>query len=132
MSYPLSFRERVFAVKEELKLTFEETSKRFKVGIASLFRWQKEIEPKITRNKPATKIDMEKLKEDVVKNPDNYQKERAVRFGVTNWAIGAALKRLKITLKKNSETSQSGRRKAYHLPEEDRTVRKRKSSHRVH
>ena len=35
------------------------------------------------RNKPATKVDMEQLRRDVEKDPDDYQWERAKRLGVT-------------------------------------------------
>ena len=60
--YSLDFR---LAIKEAEKLSFAELSKRFKVGIASLVRWSKKIEPILKRKKPATKIDMEALKRDV-------------------------------------------------------------------
>ena len=48
---------------------------------------------------------MDKLKEDVKKNPDDFQYERAGRFSVTPWGIGKALRRLSITNKKNSDSS---------------------------
>ena len=104
--YSLDFRKRVFALKKKEKLTFTQTSKRFGVGMRTLFAWQKRIEPCVTRNKPAVKIDMERLAEDVKKRPDAYQYERAKLFGVTAWAIGIALRRLKITHKKNSVSPQ--------------------------
>lgn len=107
MSYSLDFRKRVMKIKEEKNLTFEKTSKRFGVGIRSLFRWQKEIEPKLTRNKPATKVDMEGLKNDVKKNPDAYLSERAERFGVSVTGVFYALRRLHITYKKNSVSPKS-------------------------
>ncbi len=72
----------------------------------------KNIEISKTRNKPATKIDMKALANDVDCHPDLYQYERAKKFKVSAWAIGAALKRLKVSYKKNSATSQSRRRKA--------------------
>ena len=109
--YSLDFRKKIFKIKEKENLTFEQTSKRFDVSIRTLFSWQERMEPILKRNKPATKIDMDKLKEDVEKNPDAYQYERAEQFGVTAWAIGQALKRLKISYKKNSVSPKSGRRK---------------------
>lgn len=102
MSYSLDFRQRVFAIKEKENLTFEATSKRFGVGIRTLFRWHKRIEPCEKRNKPATKIDMKRLEKDVEENPDDYQWERAKRFNVSVSCIFYALKRLDITHKKNS------------------------------
>lgn len=105
--YSLDFRKRVFEIKEKEELTFEETGKRFGVGIRTLFAWQKRIEPCVTRNKPATKIDMEALLKDVEENPDSYQWERAEKFGVTAWGIGLALRRLGKTYKKNSDSSKN-------------------------
>ena len=98
--YSLDFRRRVFAIKELEKLSFAETAKRFQVGMTSLVRWSKKIEPTLKRNKAATKIDMEALKRDVEENPDAYQYERAERLGVSQRGICHALKRLGVTYKK--------------------------------
>ena len=102
MSYSLDFRRQVFKVKQKEALTFEQTSERFGIPIRTLFRWQVSIEPKTKRDNPATKIDMEALAEDVKNNPDLYQYERAKKFGVSQSAIFYALKRLKISNKKNA------------------------------
>ena len=106
MTYPLSFRKKVFAVKDKYGLTFEATSTRFDIPIRTLFRRQRKLEPCTTRNKPATKIDMEALAKDVELFPDDYQWERAQRFGVSQKGIGNALKRLSISVKKKPSTSQ--------------------------
>ena len=100
MTYSLDFRQKVFAYKAKKELTFEQTSEHFDIGIRTLFRWQSNIEPCSTRNKPATKIDMEVLAQDVHDSPDDYQWERAARFNVTQPAITKALKRLNISYKK--------------------------------
>ena len=105
--YSPDFRKRVFEIKAKENLTFQETSKRFGIAIRTLFLWQERIEPCLTRNKPATKIDMKKLEEDVKKNPDRYQYERAKDHGVTAWAVGVALRRLGQTYKKNSISPKS-------------------------
>ena len=105
MAYSLDFRKQVFKVKAEEGLTYEETSNRFGINIRTLFRWSKRIEPKLTRNKPSTKIDMEALKKDVEQYPDRYQYERSQEFGVSQSAIFYALKRLKISIKKNAISS---------------------------
>uniref|UniRef100_UPI001FCA2CB5 IS630 transposase-related protein n=1 Tax=Xenorhabdus vietnamensis TaxID=351656 RepID=UPI001FCA2CB5 len=55
-------------------------------------------------NKPATKIPDEGLIADVQNFPDDYQWERAKRLGVSQSAIHYALKRLRITQKKNAPT----------------------------
>ena len=65
-------------------------SERFDISIRTLFRWQSKLEPCLTRNKPATKIDMEALKKDVEQHPDDYQWERAKRFNVSQSTIGSA------------------------------------------
>ena len=102
MTYPLKFRQKVFAVKAKYDLTFEETSQRFDVPIRTLFRWSKKIEPQTTRNKPASKIDMELLAQDVKNSPDDYLWERAERFNVRLESIFYALKRLGVSYKKNT------------------------------
>ena len=56
MTYPLSFRKKVFAVKDKYTLTFEQTSVRFDIPIRTLFRWQRKLEPCTTRNKVASTI----------------------------------------------------------------------------
>lgn len=106
MAYSLDFRKKVFAVKEKEGLTFAETSKRFHIDIRTLFRWQKRLEPKIKRNKPATKIDMKKLQKDVQERPDAFLSERAESLGVSISCVFYALRRLDISIKKNSVSSQ--------------------------
>ncbi|SFM19287.1 transposase [Nitrosomonas communis] len=64
-------------------------------------RWIKTPGPKTTRNKPATKIDMEILAQDVKNYPDAYQYERAKRLGVSTQDINHALKRLGVAYKKS-------------------------------
>ena len=89
------------------KLSFEATAKRFGVGKASVVRWSKRIEAQPTRNKPATQINMEALKQDVEPYPDAYQYERSQRVGVSQRGVSYALKRLRISHKKNLLASQS-------------------------
>jgi len=107
MTYPLKFRQQVFSVKEKHDLTFEEVSERFDVPIRTLFRWSKKIEPQSTRNKPASKIDMNLLAQDVKESPDAYLWERAERFNVRLESIFYALKRLGMSNKKNAQASKS-------------------------
>jgi len=105
MAYSLEFRKEVFLLKQKEKLTFQEVSTLIGIPIRTLFRWQNRITPITKRNKPSTKIDMDKLVEDVEKNPDDYQYERAKRFGVSQSAIFYALKRLNVSNKKNAISS---------------------------
>jgi transposase len=112
MTYSPDFREKVLSIKEQEGLTQAEAAVRFGVGVASITRWNKCIEPQRTRTKPATKIDMEALEQDVKTNPDAYQYERAARLGVSQRAIGYALKRLGVSYKKNAVASEDRRRGA--------------------
>lgn len=105
--YSLDFRKRVFAIKNKENLTFAATSKRFGIGMTTLFAWQKRMEPKMKRDRLATKIDMAALQRDVHRNPDRFQWERAQDYNVSAWAIGKALRRLDVSLKKNSISPQS-------------------------
>ena len=107
MTYPLQFRQHLFAVIKREGLSHSEAARRFGIGLSSLRRWAKKIEPQSTRNKPATKIDMVALAKDVQAHPDAYQFERAQRFGVSARGIGHALRRLGVRRKKNMTTSQS-------------------------
>jgi len=106
MTYPLKFRQKVFAVKEKNGLTYEQTSERFDVSIRTLFRWELNLEPKKTRNR-ASKIDMTLLEEDLLEYSDDYLWERAKRFNVAKSTMFYAIKRLGITCKKNTKSSQS-------------------------
>lgn len=105
MTYSLDFRKKVLKIRAEEGLSIEEVAIQFGIGKASVMRWLINIEPNKKRNKPATKIDMEALKKDVEANPDSYQYERAARFNVSKTGIRSALIRLKLTYKKNMESS---------------------------
>jgi transposase len=105
MTYPIEMRRHILETKEKEKLSIRKTAKRFNVGKKTIDRWLVEIEPKTTRNKPCSKIDMDALKKDVEDRPDDYQYERAERFGVSQSAIFAALKRLGMSRKKNTKAS---------------------------
>ncbi|MCE2951243.1 MAG: IS630 transposase-related protein [Alphaproteobacteria bacterium] len=120
MSYSLDLRKKVLQTREEEGLTLEAVSVRFGVGVATVFRWTKTLEPCLTRLKPATKIDMDALRRDIEERPDAYQYERAQRFGVTQTGIWHALRRLKVTYKKNPNASQGGSRKTICLLPKDK------------
>jgi len=78
MTNSLDFRKEVLAVKERDGLSYEEVAVRFDIGSKhTVYRWTKPLEPCKTRNKPATKIDMEALAREVERYPDAYQYERA-------------------------------------------------------
>ena len=119
MTYSIDFRRKVISIKEKERLSYKETSVRFGIGTTTLVRWRKKLEPQRSRNKGATKIDMEALKIDIKEYPDSYHYERAGRLGVGIRTVGDALKRLKVTYKKKPNTSEAqGRREAI-LPREN-------------
>lgn len=107
MTYPLKYRQKVFAMKAKNKWTFEETAKHFEIPLRTLFRWSKRLEPIIKHEKHKTKIDIKRLLDDVNKYPDAYQYERAKRLNVSQWCVGYNLQKLKITYKKNIKSSKS-------------------------
>ena len=111
MTYSLDFRKKVLEVKKAEKLSCDEVSKRFKIGIMTVVRWGKRIEPNRRRIKAAVKINMEALREDIKNYPDAFQYERAERLGVSKTGIWHALKRIGVSFKKNPKSSQSGSRK---------------------
>ena len=98
---------RVQAVKYRESHTQQETAEAFGVSVSAIKKWQKKM--KLTgdiKNEPlertGRKIKEEELKKDVEKNPEDFNEERAVRFGCTGEAIRLAMKKYKLTRKKNN------------------------------
>jgi transposase len=122
MTYSIDFRSpvpigyKVLSVREKEDLTIAQVAKRFYIGIASVTRWIKDPNPKPGRNKPATKIDMDALAQDVKDYPDAYQYERAERLGAAEKTVGHALRRMGISYKKNFKSPKSERRRSAYLP----------------
>ena len=116
MSFDLKFRQHILKIREKESLTFSETADRFGISRQTVYNWSKRLEPKLTRNKPATKINMEALVEDVEKYPDAYHYERAFRLKVSTSGVRFALQRLGVTYKKNSKSPQGVPRKTTCLP----------------
>lgn len=105
MTYSYDFRRKVLDVRKREGLTIAQVATRFCVGVASVTRWIKTPHPQLTRNKPATKIDMNALAQDVIDYPDAYQYERAKRLGVSVQGINYALRRLGVSYKKKPSSS---------------------------
>ena len=78
---------------------------KFEINKNTIVEWKKRIEIKKTRVRKPSKINDDALREDVEKYPDAYQYERAARFNCGVSSIGAALKRLNITVKKDVKPS---------------------------
>ena len=122
MTYSLDFRRKVISIRKAEKLTISEASVRFGVGIATITRWLKRIEPQLTRVKPATKVDMIALARDVREYPDAYQYERAVRLNCSPKGVAHALARMNITYKKSLDPSKSERRRTALIPADNQSA----------
>ena len=66
----------------------------------------------MTRNKPATKINMDRLEKNIERHPDDYQWEPGKRLGVTQSAIHYALQRLGVSYKKRCNIQRRTNRPA--------------------
>jgi transposase len=111
MGHPVAFRRHVLLIREKEGLSFAETAERFSVGIASLERGSKRLEPKPHIGRKIRKIDPEKLAQDVRDSPEADQHARAARFGVTPKAIWQALRKLGVTYEKIPGSSDGGCRR---------------------
>ena len=105
MSYDKELRRRAIEYWEDGH-SKKETAAVFKVSHFTLQLWKSKLKESGTlegkkRKEVWRKIDPEKLKEYVEHHPDAYLKEMAEEFGCSEVAIFKALKRLKITRKKN-------------------------------
>jgi len=105
MSYDVKYRQRALSYMDEGH-SYRETAEVFKVSTTTLQKWKSQLNETGTlapkeRKGTWRKIDPDKLRKFVAENPDAYQHEIAAEFGVRLYAIQRALKRLKITRKKN-------------------------------
>ena len=104
MSYDKKFRETVLS---HVDAGESKTKVRgmFKLGKNTINQWEKlraetgSLENRELDRKPR-KIDDEELRADVKAYPDDFDKERAKRFGVSRSGLRDARARLKITRKK--------------------------------
>ena len=99
MSYPIHFRKKILAKLEEGQ-SIRAVAQHFEIDKNTIVEWKKRIEIKRTRPRKPSKVDDDALRADVEQYPDDYQYERAARFGCGTSTIGDALKRLNITVKK--------------------------------
>ena len=99
MSYPIHFRKKILAKLEEGQ-SIRAVAQHFEIDKNTIVEWKKRIEIKRTRPRKPSKVDDDALRADVEQYPDDYQYERAARFGCCTSTIGDALKRLNITVKK--------------------------------
>ena len=112
MSYKIKYRQRAVEYLKEGH-THKETARVFKVSTFTLQQWKNRLNETGTlaptkRKETWRKIDPDRLRKYVEENPDAYQYEIAAEFGVRLFAIQNALKRLKITRKKNHSIQGNG------------------------
>lgn len=92
------------------------TSEIFGVTKRTLLNWinrqQKDCLAAKKREQSPSKIDVNKLRLYIEKNPEAYLREIAKEMGVTLTAIFYACKRLKITLKKRPYSTKSAMKKS--------------------
>ncbi len=108
MTYSLDFRQKVIDyIESGGKITT--ATKVFGIGRASIYRWLERKELEATKVKHRhRKLDWKELEKYIQQNPDVKLKLIAEKFGVSTTAIWAALKKMKITRKKNSFVIKKG------------------------
>lgn len=109
MSYDIKFRRRALEYWADGH-TKEASAAVFKISTSTLQKWKSRLnktgnlEPK-KRMETWRKIEPQKLKTYIEQNPDAFLKEIAEEFGCSDVAVLKALRRLKITRKKNDNLS---------------------------
>ena len=71
------------------------------------------------RERKSKKVEIGFLREEVMKDPDLYQYERAKKFKVSQSTMWRELQRIGVTYKKNTKTSKKERRNTYVVSEEN-------------
>ena len=105
MAYDVKLREKVLNYLSKGN-SIQKAHEVFDVGTTTIKRWKKlkaetgKLENRPLNRKPR-KLDSDLLKAYVKSNPDSYQEEIAKEFNCTQSAVSYALKRLKLTRKKN-------------------------------
>jgi len=121
MKYDLSFRKHVLQVKECEGLSIRAIASLFRMSPNTVYLWTKSLSPLPRIVKPY-KINEKQLMEDVRNHPDAFLHERGSRLGVTGQCVRYALKRLGVTYKKNTHSSQGDSRKTICLLSEDKKI----------
>ena len=130
MSYPRKYRERTIEYRQGGH-TLEETHRIFKVSKSTIQKWEKQLKEtgdlgKKELHRGFRKIDPEKLKAYVAEHPDAYQSEMAQVFGCSESGIRDALRRCKITRKKDDQIPRTGAAKSRSIPGTDQGYTARK------
>ncbi len=115
MAYSLDMRQRALDLLEEGK-SKTEISRMLGASRTSILRWEKralrgELAAIYPKKRGGFRVDDEKLKAYVAKNPDAYQAEIAEAIGAKENTVCRALKRLKISRKKRHRSTENGTNK---------------------
>ena len=105
MAYSINFKQRALDYIKEGHSPVEAT-KVFDVGVKTLFTWEKKLceQGHLERKKRVVKkrkIPLEELKAFVEAHPDAFLREIAAHFDCAVPSVWAALKQIKVTLKKD-------------------------------
>lgn len=106
MAYSIDFRKKAIEYMEKGH-TKEELYEAFGIYPSRINAWRKllnetgELKPRYQETR-SSKIDMKELEQAIERKPDATLAELAQQFSCTDQAIHYALKRLKITVKKNN------------------------------
>ena len=119
MSYSKRYRERTIEYRQAGH-TLKETRQTFKVSRSTIQKWEKQLKEtgdvgKKELHRSFRKIDPDKLKVYVAEHPDAYQSEMAEAFGCSESGIRDALRRHKITRKKDNWLPGAGSAKSSSL-----------------
>jgi transposase len=106
MTHSIDLRERVVAFVQKGGRKAE-AARLFKVSRWCVYEWisRASLEPAKQGCPSPWKLCPKALEADVIENPDAYQRERAEKFGVSEYAVWYGLRRLGI--KKNATVQRT-------------------------
>ena len=105
MAYSIDFRKRAIEYMNE-RHTGKELYEAFKIYPSTVNDWRKllretgSLEPQYAKEKKG-KIDIKRLEQELERKPDATLPELAKMFGCRKQSVHTALKKVKITYKKN-------------------------------
>ncbi|MFX3747409.1 IS630 transposase-related protein [Streptococcus suis] len=106
MAYDLDFRKRVISFVQDEGHTRKEACQLFDISVNTLYLWEQQLKHHGTsavkkRSSRPRKLPPDQLQKFVSEHPDAFLREIAEHFDCTPQSVWAALKKLKITLKKD-------------------------------
>ncbi|MFB2539588.1 MULTISPECIES: IS630 transposase-related protein [unclassified Acinetobacter] len=80
MAYSQDYRQMILA-KLESGIPYRALASEYNISKSTIQNWKKQPERKVVTTRKS-KIDMDKLRQDIETYPDHYQRERAERFNL--------------------------------------------------